>query len=164
MLFAIVTAAARKGFPPTSLSVIYVPVLADWANASGIPRIATLPARCNFTSLREAEIRIEILSFQGCPNADDAFARVEQALQEESARAAVEQVEVDTPEFAQELHFVGSPSVRIDGKDIEPGADARDHGLMCRTYRDGDNTTGVPPLEMVRAAIRASVALRAEPR
>ncbi|MEO9170676.1 MAG: DUF2703 domain-containing protein [Candidatus Aquilonibacter sp.] len=82
--------------------------------------------------------------------------RVEQALQHESMRAVVEHVEVNTPELAEDLHFVGSPSIRVDGKDIEPGADERGHGLMCRTYRDGNITTGVPPVEMIRAAIRAS--------
>lgn len=99
---------------------------------------------------------IEILTFDGCPNAQTARERVEGALQIESTCASVHEVKVNTIELAQSSRFLGSPSIRIDGCDIEPGADhRRDYGLMCRTYRAPEATEGAPPISMIRKAIQA---------
>jgi len=63
--------------------------------------------------------------------------------------AVVEQVQVDTEEAAAELGFLGSPSIRVDGVDVEGKRTA--HGaLSCRTYADG---AGVPPRWLVEAAV-----------
>ena len=98
---------------------------------------------------------IEILTFEGCPNAQITRDRVARALQLESARAAVSEIEVNSVELAQRVHFLGSPSVRVDGHDVEPGADERrDYGLMCRTYGKNEVSGRAPSLTMVRNAIR----------
>jgi hypothetical protein len=61
---------------------------------------------------------------------------------------------------AQALTFIGSPSIRIGGKDIEPTvSNQRHYGLSCRTYLTGGKLTGVPPLDMIRAAVRLAVSL-----
>jgi len=66
---------------------------------------------------------------------------------------------VETVEDAERERFLGSPTVRIDGSDVEPGAGERDDfGLKCRLYRSGGMTSGVPPREWVVAAIRSTVA------
>jgi hypothetical protein len=56
-------------------------------------------------------------------------------------------------------HFpaaVGSPSVRIDGLDIEPSARQRTaFGMMCRTYESG----GVPSEDLIRSAITTAAAI-----
>lgn len=50
--------------------------------------------------------------------------------------AEITQRRIETPEEADELRFLGSPSVRVDGRDIEPGAESRiDYGMKCRLYR-----------------------------
>jgi len=98
---------------------------------------------------------VEILSFQGCPNADLTQERVCHALEAEALAAEISEIEVATPEEAQRLRFLGSPSVRIDGIDVEPEAVARNaFGLMCRTYRQGDSVEGTPAVSLIRAAIR----------
>jgi hypothetical protein len=48
---------------------------------------------------------------------------------------AIEMHEVTTDESAMAEHFVGSPTIRIDGKDIQPPADEEPFGLTCRIYR-----------------------------
>jgi hypothetical protein len=54
---------------------------------------------------------------------------------------------------AQDLRFLGSPTVRINDNDIEPSARSRtDYGLMCRTYL---GSGGVPSEEMIRSALAA---------
>lgn len=102
-------------------------------------------------------MHIELLSFEGCPNIEAAVERVRQALDAEGVSAAVERVEVTRPEEADRLRFLGSPSVRIDGIDVEPSAVARESfGLMCRTYRDGNLVEGAPAVPLIRLAIRRS--------
>jgi arsenate reductase len=54
---------------------------------------------------------------------------------------------VDTPERAAALGFLGSPSIHVNGRDIEGRTGAG--GLSCRTYYGA----GVPPEWMVEAAI-----------
>jgi hypothetical protein len=100
-------------------------------------------------------VRIEVLSFEGCPNAESTRELVRQAVQLEAVDATIEFIEVDSPALAQEMRFLGSPSVRIDGKDVEPSADSNGVcGLTCRMYRVGSESYGKPPIAMIRAAIR----------
>jgi hypothetical protein len=55
------------------------------------------------------------------------------------------------------LRFLGSTTLRIDGRDIEPGADARsDFGLKCRLYRNKGALAGTPPQAWVRDALATS--------
>jgi hypothetical protein len=65
------------------------------------------------------------------------------------------EVEVKAAATAQQVGFLGSPTIRVDGQDVEPAARAaRVFGMMCRTYTDGGQRTGVPPPEWIRAAVR----------
>jgi len=68
------------------------------------------------------------------------------------------EVEVKDAGSAEVAGFLGSPSVRIDGRDIETAArSAKTFGLMCRTYVEDDRRGGVPPIEWIRAAIREAL-------
>lgn len=101
-------------------------------------------------------LRVEILTFSGCPNAEITRRRVRRALDLEGRAADIIDVLVETHDAAQELRFLGSPSVRVNGKDIEPDAESRvDYALMCRTYRDESRIVGFPPLPVIRNAIRS---------
>lgn len=69
----------------------------------------------------------------------------------------VRTVEVSTPEAAEMLCFLGSPSIRIDGRDVEPGADERGgFALACRIYRTLSGQTCLPERERVRSALAAA--------
>lgn len=99
-------------------------------------------------------MRIELFAFEGCPNAAIARERIEAALRLERTHAAIHLVEVETPERAAETQFLGSPTVRIDGHDVEPGAHTRhEFGLMCRTYGESE---GAPSVDMIRRALRSA--------
>jgi hypothetical protein len=53
------------------------------------------------------------------------------------------------------MRFLGSPSIRIDGRDVEPSARlSNQFGMMCRTYTNAGRRAGVPPTEWIRAALR----------
>ena len=71
------------------------------------------------------------------------------------AAADMVELEVKDAVTAETVGFLGSPSIRIDGEDVEHTArTAGGFGLMCRTYIDGDRRVGVPPWELIRAAVR----------
>jgi hypothetical protein len=62
---------------------------------------------------------------------------------------------VDSSQPAQQHRFLGSPTVLIDGRDVEPGATGRfDYGLKCRLYRTGEGISGQPPDTWIIAAAR----------
>src|SRR6266851_1419063 len=101
------------------------------------------------------KMKIEILYFDGCPNHKPAAERVRQLLREEDVSAAVLEVNVSDASIAQRVGFLGSPSVRVNGLDVEPEArTAREYGLMCRTYSVDGRREGLPSREILRQAIR----------
>jgi mercuric ion transport protein len=99
-------------------------------------------------------MKVEVLYFGGCPNHGPTVERVREALQSETEAAHIEEIEVRTPAEAESLGFLGSPSVRINGLDIEPGARSlTSYGLSCRTYLDGPTRSGAPSSGMIRRAL-----------
>lgn len=100
-------------------------------------------------------MRVEILYFSGCPNHAPAVECVREVLAQEETPAEMIEVEVKDLATAQRIGFLGSPTIRIDGQDVEPAARAEQmSGLSCRTYMDRGRRAGVPPPEWIRAAVR----------
>lgn len=100
-------------------------------------------------------MEIKILYFDGCPNDQPTRALIEQVLTEEGLRGTVEMVPVETPEAAEEHRFLGSPTILVNGVDMEPSRRSEtNYALSCRTYSTPEGRSGVPPLEIIRAAIR----------
>jgi hypothetical protein len=61
---------------------------------------------------------------------------------------------VESREAAERERFLGSPTLRVDGRDVEPGAaERRDFGLKCRIYRSEAGQSGAPADEWVLEAI-----------
>ena len=103
---------------------------------------------------------VEILYFEGCPNLDETAARVRAAIAAAEAQgASIRPVQVTTVEAAQRVRFLGSPSVRVDGVDVDPSAGSRtDFGLQCRVYEVGGRLEGAPPLDWIRRALTGEAA------
>lgn len=100
-------------------------------------------------------MKIEIFYFDGCPSYLDAANNVREALRLEGTAATLELVPVETEADAQTKRMIGSPTVRIDGRDLEGAqADERGYGLGCRIYRDGQSMAGWPSVALVRRALR----------
>lgn len=100
-------------------------------------------------------MKIEVLYFDGCPNHKPAVERVRQLLHEEGVSAEVLEVNVSDASIAQKVGFLGSPTVRLNGQDVEPEARAaREYGMMCRTYSADGRRDGLPSREMLCQAIR----------
>jgi hypothetical protein len=102
-------------------------------------------------------VRIELLYFAGCPNHEALERSLRELLGDTAFSARVELVEVRDPADAERRRFLGSPTLRVDGRDVEPGADGRsDFGLKCRLYRSDGALAGTPPQEWVRAALAST--------
>jgi hypothetical protein len=98
--------------------------------------------------------RIEVLYLDWCPSTDAFLPRLRDLLAQLGATDRLEIRRVETIEDAERERFLGSPSVRVDGHDIEPGADDRiDYGLKCRLYRTESGMQGEPPTDWVLAAL-----------
>ena len=97
---------------------------------------------------------VRLLYFDGCPNwmvARDRLIEAMQAVGENPDEIRLETVE--TPEEAERLQFLGSPSILIDGSDpfAAPGSPV---GLACRMFRADAGMQGAPSTEQLIAAIR----------
>jgi hypothetical protein len=99
-------------------------------------------------------VQVEILTFEGCPNAEPAVALVERIVDELDPGAVVQRVDVADPEDAARRRFLGSPTIRVDGRDVEPGAGERsDYVFACRIYRTDHGLSGMPDEIWIRDAI-----------
>jgi hypothetical protein len=99
-------------------------------------------------------MKIEILYFDGCPNRKPAVERLQQLLGEEGVPAEIVEISVSDESIAEKVGFLGSPSIRVNGLDVEPEArEARECGMACRTYAVNGRREGVPSHEMLRLAI-----------
>lgn len=102
---------------------------------------------------------IEILSFAGCPNREAARQLVERVARELGLAPELRLVEVEDADAAVALRFLGSPTVRVDGVDVEPGAGEReDFALACRVYRTQHGFAGLPDERWIRDALAAASA------
>lgn len=102
-----------------------------------------------------SERLVEILYFDGCPNHEAARATVERLAAELDVETAVRLVRVGDAESAERERFLGSPTVRVDGRDVEPGANARDGSVLaCRVYRTASGMAGTPDERWIRDALR----------
>ena len=100
--------------------------------------------------------RLEVLVFDGCPHVEAALQMARAVAQRMGRGISVERVDVDTPERAAELGFLGSPSIRVNGADIE-GRTVSSGKLCCRTYEGG---SGLPPEWLIEAAVLRALSPR----
>src|SRR5688500_4612111 len=99
--------------------------------------------------------RIELLYWEGCPSHPEAFDLLRSLLAERGIGLPVELREVRTHAEAEELRFPGSPTIRIDGSDVDPAGAEAPPALACRIYRLPDGRVSpVPSREQLEDALR----------
>jgi hypothetical protein len=77
-----------------------------------------------------SERRVEILVFEGCPNLEATLERARTAVALANVLADIRLLRIETDAQAKRERFLGSPTVRVDGTDVEPTARQRiDFGL-----------------------------------
>lgn len=107
---------------------------------------------------------VEILYFDGCPNHEPAVALVERINRELGTGAEMRLVNVPDGAAANRLRFLGSPTIRIDGVDVDPLTEQRsDYALSCRIFTTDHGPAGQPEERWVRDALAAAAGTKPEP-
>ena len=100
----------------------------------------------------EASIRVELLCFDGCPSYGRVWSDLAQIIAETNLDARVKLIRVATQAQADTLRFAGSPTVKVNGRDLE---DYDGPGIMaCRLYGEGGR--GWPNRDLLRRRLRAA--------
>ena len=98
---------------------------------------------------------VELLYFDGCPTYKIARQIVSDVLRAAGIVTKVREIKVTTDAQARLLKFIGSPTVRIDGRDVDPGSGGgEEYGLKCRIYSAAGKLNGYPSWEMVLTTLR----------
>jgi alkylmercury lyase len=100
--------------------------------------------------------KVEVLFFDGCPNVEVATSRAREAIANMGGSADLHLVRVEGEDDALQRRFLGSPTIRVDGIDVEHSARARSgFGLQCRVYSVDGQLAGAPPITWIEAALGA---------
>jgi hypothetical protein len=98
---------------------------------------------------------VEVLVTAGCPHREAAITLARRVCQQRGGRAEVRVVEVPDQPAAEQARFLGSPTIRVDGRDIEPGAERSAefvHG--CRLYQGAHSLHGLPEEDWLHVALQ----------
>jgi hypothetical protein len=100
-------------------------------------------------------VRVSFLYYEECPSHNLALERLREVMAEEGISSEVEVLKVESEDQARRLSFIGSPTIRIDGRDIDPPSNPRS-ALTCRVYRlEDDRISPLPSKDMIRRTLRS---------
>ena len=102
-------------------------------------------------------MRIELLWFDDCPNHQIAEDLLREVLDDLDAEATIVRIEVPDEETGNRVCFPGSPTIRVNGKDVEPGwEECEDCTPRCRVYPTPEGLRWVPPRAWIEDAVVAA--------
>jgi len=100
---------------------------------------------------------IEVLYVQDCPHYPATLALVERVRAELGIDADLRTSLIVEQAAAEQARFPGSPTVRVDGHDVEPGSEpATEYIVGCRLYRLEHRFAGQPEERWIRQALLAA--------
>jgi hypothetical protein len=97
----------------------------------------------------EAEMKIDLLYFDGCPSWQNALANLQTTLKEDGLAIPINLVNVKSDREATDQRFLGSPSFQVNGIDFWP-EDRNSYLMSCRVYTTPEGLKGWPTVEMLR--------------
>jgi hypothetical protein len=102
---------------------------------------------------------VEVLAIPGCPNRAGAIALAERVCDHLGSAAKVRVIDIPDQPAADQARFLGSPTIRVDGHDIEPDAERhQEYVHACRLYQVGHSLRGLPDEDWLRQALRTAEA------
>ncbi|MCH7760300.1 DUF2703 domain-containing protein [candidate division TA06 bacterium] len=102
-------------------------------------------------------MKIQIYYFDGCTSYEMALQQLKQVMKEEGIEEEVELIQVSTDEEVKQYRFLGSPTLHINGKDMDKEAFLRrDYQMKCRLYWTEIGHRAIPSEEMMREALRGA--------
>ncbi len=107
-------------------------------------------------------VKINFLWWEGCPSHPEAWERLQNVLAElateHTSQIDVESIEITTDEQAAQWHFPGSPTIQVNGVDVDPNASDQPARLTCRLYfKEDGRPSPLPTANMIKRAIRAAI-------
>jgi hypothetical protein len=101
---------------------------------------------------------IEVLYVQDCPHYPETLALVERVRAEVGIETELHSTLVVDQAAADQARFAGSPTVRVDGHDVEPVSEpATEYVVGCRLYRLEHRFAGQPEEHWIRQALLQAV-------
>ena len=102
-------------------------------------------------------MKVDLLYFDGCPNWKVTQRELEEVLAEHGANEPVNLVYVTSNAHARQLRFLGSPTIRIDERDVEPDTPTEGFNLECRLYWVNGRPEGSPPRDWIADAVKGAM-------
>ncbi|HET8651720.1 MAG TPA: hypothetical protein VFM13_04015 [Gaiellaceae bacterium] len=97
---------------------------------------------------------VELLYWEGCPSYPEARELLEDVLRERGLDVEIRVTHVATKEEAIDLRFPGSPTIRVDGRDVDPAGAEEPPSLTCRIYYlPGGRVSPVPSRQQLEEAL-----------
>jgi len=104
---------------------------------------------------------VELLWFSDCPSHPAARAMLEEVIADIAPGTQIRDVDATDPATAASVRFPGSPTIRVDGRDVDPGyVDPGDYTPRCRLYRTRAGLRSLPERNWIEDALRESLARR----
>ena len=101
-------------------------------------------------------MKVELLHVRDCPNHLSTLQIVKDVLRESGLPLDVIEIEIASGSQAENYAFPGSPTVRVDGSDVEPGLSGlTSSGVSCRSYVVNGKRQGMPDCDWIVKAIRS---------
>src|SRR5437867_2986101 len=99
-------------------------------------------------------MKVQLFYFEGCPSCKNTVKDLKKILKQRKVKVKVEMVEIKNQKEAEKLKFIGSPTVRVNGKDVDPTVSlSKSYGLRCRVYYYRGKIFPSPPIEMITKSI-----------
>ena len=86
-------------------------------------------------------MKIEFYYFENCPSYEISLQNLKDVIKDSAVNAELDIIRIDSVEDAEKFTFQGSPSIKINGKDIEDRNDT--YSFNCRLYKIEGKLTGV---------------------
>jgi hypothetical protein len=100
-------------------------------------------------------LSIDLLYYEDCPHYEEAAQALREVLDEEDVLAEVHMISVSPGEDAEIWGFIGSPTIHINGQDLEPEVDKETpYQGHCRVYAYKGDMFEYPPKDMIREALK----------
>jgi len=108
-----------------------------------------------------ARMNVTFIWFDECANYRAARRLLQEVMEERGVKDVVEEVNATSHQVAEQYRFPGSPTIRIDGEDIEPGfVDPGDYTPRCRLYATPSGLGGLPERRWIEDALDRALARR----
>jgi len=104
-------------------------------------------------------MKVELLWFEDCPNHEPAEKMLSEVLVENGVNVEIDRIEVPDLETGNAVTFPGSPTIRINGIDVEPDWEVcEDCTPRCRVYFANGRFSGLPQRDWIEDSVKAALA------